>query len=349
MVQIVKAVSKEARVLLMDEPTSSLTRTEVETILGLVKALAGRGVGVVFVSHYLAEVFRVCDEITILREGRVVQKVLPSQSSLPEVIRLMIGRNMAEESPPGGPPAGGELLAVDGLQLKRKLKGISFSVREGEILGISGLMGSGASELAKAIFGSEDTRCEEGSFFLRGQPVSLRSTGQAIRQGIAYLPNDRKNEGLFARFPVADNVCIASIDRFRTPLGLLDRRRMARHTREYMAKLAIKAPDQSTPIENLSGGNQQKVLLGKWLETRPSLLILDEPTVGIDIGTKYEIRRIIREIAAGGVAIILISSELEELEKLCHRVLVMFRGEIARELTGAQIQKEAILRASMGE
>ena len=349
MVQIIKAVSKDAQVLLMDEPTSSLTASEVDLLLSFMKGVTARGVGVVFISHYLPEVFRVCDRITILREGAVVRSVAREDTDLDETIRAMIGRTIQAEEPRTRRPGTREVFAVSGLSVRRRLSEVSLEVHEGEVLGITGLIGSGTTELAKAMFRSEDVVVDSGEYRLDGKPVSLSGTASAVRHEIAFVPNDRKTEGLFNHFSVADNICMAAVDRYAGPLGLLNRGRMREDGMKYIHALAIKTPGAETPVENLSGGNQQKVLLAKWLATEPRVLILDEPTVGIDVGTKFEIRRLIRGIADRGVGVILITSEIEELEKLCNRVLVLFRGRVVRTFSGAEIVKESILKASMGE
>ena len=349
MVQIIKAVSKEARVLLMDEPTSALTASEVDLLLTFVRSLAGRGVGIVFISHYLSEVFRVCDRITILREGAVVKSVAREETTLDESIRAMIGRTIQEEAVRSRSPGEREVFSVRGLTVKRRLTDVSLAVHEGEVLGITGLIGSGTTELAKALFGSEDVTVESGDFRLGERQITLSDPGSAVRHGIAFVPNDRKTEGLFGRFSVADNICMSAIDRYAGTFGLLDRARMGESSRKYIAALSIKTPDEDTRVENLSGGNQQKVLLAKWLATEPRVLVLDEPTIGIDVGTKFEIRKLIRGIADRGVSVLLVTSEIEELEKLCDRVLVLFRGRIVRSLGAGEITKETILKASMGE
>jgi ABC-type sugar transport system ATPase subunit len=349
MVQIIKAVSKDARVLLMDEPTSSLTASEVDLLLSFVRSLAGRGVGVVFISHYLSEVFRVCDRITILREGAVVKSVAREETNLGETIRAMIGRTIQEDAGRSRGPGAREVFSVHGLTVKRRLTDVSLSVSEGEVLGITGLIGSGTTELAKALFRSEDVAVESGEYRMGGKKITLAGTASAVRHGIGFVPNDRKTEGLFGRFSVADNICMPAIDRYAGALGLLDRSRMGQASRKYIDTLSIKTPSESTPVENLSGGNQQKVLLAKWLAMDPRVLVLDEPTVGIDVGTKFEIRRLIRGIADRGVAVLLVTSEIDELEKLCDRVLVLFRGRIVRSLGAREITKETILHASMGE
>jgi len=349
MIQIIKAISKDARVLLMDEPTSSLTASEVDLLLTFIRSLAKRGVGIVFISHYLSEVFQVCDTITILREGVVVRNVDRSETDLQETIRAMIGRTIGEEKTRMRAPSDREVFAVSGLSVRRRLFDISVAVHEGEVLGITGLIGSGTTDLAKAMFCSEDVALEKGEYRINGRLVSLKGTASAVEHGIALVPNDRKNEGLFGRFTVSDNICVPAIDRFTGRFGFLDKSCMRSVGQRYIDSLAIKTPGTETPVENLSGGNQQKVLLAKWLATEPHVLILDEPTIGIDVGTKFEIRRLIRGIADRGLAVILVTSEIEELVKLCSRVLVLFRGRLVKTLATGEISKEGILKASLGE
>lgn len=233
--------------------------------------------------------------------------------------------------------------------MKRRLTDVSLAVREGEVLGITGLIGSGTTELAKALFRSEDVAVETGEYLLYGKTISLSGTSSSVRHGIAFVPNDRKTEGLFGKFSITDNICMSAIDRYAGIFGFLNRTRMGEISRKYIDILAIKTPGINTPVENLSGGNQQKVLLAKWLATEPLVLVLDEPTIGIDVGTKFEIRKLIRGIADRGVSVLLITSEIEELEWLCNRVLVLFRGRIVRSLEAGEITKETILKASMGE
>ena len=269
MVQIIKAVSKDARVLLMDEPTSSLTASEVDLLLSFMHGLTVRGVGVVFISHYLPEVFRVCDRITVLREGAVVRSVARAETDVDETIRAMIGRTIQAEEARSRAPGAREVFAVRGLSVRRRLFDVSLEVHEGEVLGVTGLIGSGTTELAKAMFRSEDVTVESGEYRRDGAPVNLSGTSAAVRRSMAFVPNDRKTEGLFNRFSVMDNICMAGVDRYAGPLGLLDRRRMRDTGTKYIEALAIKTPGTDTPVENLSGGNQQKVLLAKWLATEP--------------------------------------------------------------------------------
>ncbi len=349
MVQIIKGISKEATILLMDEPTSSLTKTEVEILLDFVRTLASQGVGIVFISHYLSEVLQVSDTITVLREGKVITTVQKNETSIDNIVTYMIGRNLKpevreltniEKKP--------VVLTAEKLNVRNALNDVSLTLKEGEILGLTGIIGSGSSELAKVLFRSEDVKLASGNILLQGKEIPFKSTEESVKNGIAFLPNDRKNEGLILGFSVEDNICLPSLDSFRDRLSRLDKKAMKSHANTWIDSLHIKTPSSLTCVENLSGGNQQKVLLAKWLETEPKVLILDEPTIGIDVGTKYEIRKIIRNIADGGVGVLLITTELEELEKLCHRVIVLFRGEIIRELKGDEITKEAIIRASTG-
>ena len=347
MIQIIKAVSRDAKILLMDEPTSSLTKMEVDIILKLVRTLAEKGVGIVFISHYLSEVFQVCDLITVLRDGEVVNTVEKQHTDLDDTVGKMIGRRLGEEEIEKESFATTTpVFSVNNLNVKGKLKNISFSLNEGDVLGITGLIGSGCTELAKAMFKSEDIKSDSGEFFLYGEKIQLKNTEDAVNHRIALITNDRKNEGLFARFSLCDNICLPSLKKFTSKFHVLDHSRMLAESHKYLETLHIKTPDMLTPAESLSGGNQQKVLLAKWLETDPKIFIMDEPTVGIDVGTKYEIRKIIKNISKKGVSVILITAELEELEALCDRVLVMFRGEIVKEFVGHGINKEEILKAS---
>ena len=227
------------------------------------------------------------------------------------------------------------------------MRDISFSLYEGEVLGITGLIGSGCSELAKTMFGCEGIARECGEYEIRGAKVALNNTWDALAHGIAFITNDRINEGLLPAFSLYDNICLPILTQFANTVNLLDTQDMIRRSSEYVELLNIKTPNVMVAAETLSGGNQQKVVIAKWLATNPSIFIMDEPTIGIDVGAKYEIRKLIRDISQKGVGVMLITTEIEELEKLCDRVLVMFRGEIVAELINEDIQKEKILAASM--
>ncbi|MFO1047033.1 MAG: sugar ABC transporter ATP-binding protein [Geminicoccaceae bacterium] len=348
MVQIVKAISRRARVLLLDEPTSSLTEDEVRLVLRLIRDLAAQGTGIVFISHYLSEVFEICDEITVLRDGAVVLAELISNTSLPSVVAAMIGRRLEAatrrtESTRSAEP----LLEVCELSVRNGPRQASFTLHKGEILGITGLTGSGLTELAKAIFASPDTRREGGSVRLDGQELSLRDPSDALAAGIVLLTNDRLREGVLPDFTIQENVVLPVLGRFAGVLGRLDLAAIGTVAREAIGRLRVRAPGPQTPVRSLSGGNQQKVLFAKWLGTKPRVFIMDEPTIGIDVGSKAEIRELIRAIAADGVGVVLITAEIDELTTLCDRVLVMFRGKFVAELENDAIERSAILHASV--
>ncbi|MGE3293121.1 MAG: sugar ABC transporter ATP-binding protein [Geminicoccaceae bacterium] len=348
MVQIVKAISRRARVLLLDEPTSSLTDGEVRLVLRLVRDLAGQGTGIVFISHYLSEVFEVCDQITVLRDGAVVLAEPTRATSLPNVVSAMIGRRLEAATRRTDSTRSAEpLLEVRGLSVRNGPRGASFTLHKGEILGITGLTGSGLTELAKAVFASPDTRREAGMVRLDGRELALRDPTEALAAGIVLLTNDRLREGVLPDFTIQENVVLPVLDRFAGFLGRLDLQGIGTVAREAIRRLRVRAPGPQTPVRSLSGGNQQKVLFAKWLGTRPRVFIMDEPTIGIDVGSKAEIRELIRAIATDGVGVILITAEIDELTTLCDRVLVMFRGRFVAELENDAIAREAILHASV--
>ena len=346
MVQILKAISRQAKVLLLDEPTSSLTDVEVGFVLRLIRTLAGQGVGIVFVSHYLAEVFEVCDQITVVRDGSVVASTPRQETSLGTVVQRMIGRSLEHDADPSPSSASGEvLLSVRDLSVRRSLERVSFDLHRGEVLGVTGLTGSGLTELARALFGSEAVRRSSGRFEIAGKPVALNNPSDCLANGIALLTHDRLREGILPEAPVYENICLAVLRRFTRRFGLLDEAGMVETGRAGIARLKVRAPGPHAITKNLSGGNQQKVLFAKWLETRPAIFIMDEPTIGVDVGSKSDIRAIIAEIAAAGVGVILISTDLLDIERLCGRALVMFRGAVVGEFSGEGLRREAMLAA----
>ena len=346
MVQIIKAVGRQARVLLMDEPTSSLTDVEVGFVLRLIRTLAAQGVGVVFVSHYLAEVFDVCDDITVFRDGAVVASTERGATTLDTVVRGMIGRSLEDEAEKRVSAASSEVLfAVRNLSVRGSLSGVSFDLHRGEVLGVTGLTGSGLNELARALFGSEAVRRSSGRFEIEGEPVDLADPVDSLRHGLALLTNDRLHEGILPESPIYENICLAVLGRFVGRLGLLNTPDMVATGAAGIDRLRVRAQGPESVTKTLSGGNQQKVLFAKWLETRPAIFIMDEPTIGIDVGSKSDIRSIVAEIAAAGVGVILISTELIDIERLCDRALVMFRGAVIGEFTGAAVRREAMLAA----
>jgi ABC-type sugar transport system ATPase subunit len=348
MVQIVKATTWNPRVLLLDEPTSSLTDVEVTVVLRLIRTLAAQGVALVFVSHYLAEVFEVCDDITVLRDGAVVASGPRAETDLSQVVRGMLGRDLDHASLERTATANADvLLSVRNLSVSGRLRDISFDLHRGEILGVTGLTGSGLTELARAIFGSEDIHRTSGDFAIDGKPAALGTPHASLHAGLALLTNDRLREGILPEFSLLENICLPILSRFSGGMGLLNQRRMVETAEQCIKRLNVRAPGPRVMAKTLSGGNQQKLLFAKWLETGPRIFLLDEPTIGIDVGSKFEIRRIIQEIAAAGVGVILFSAELADIETLCDRVLVMFRGAVVGEFAGPDVTRAAILHASV--
>ncbi|MEP9390065.1 sugar ABC transporter ATP-binding protein [Mesorhizobium sp. KR9-304] len=350
MVQIIKAASHELDVLLLDEPTAALTQGEVEIVLKLIRSLAKEGIGIIFISHYLNEIFAVCDRTTVLLDGARVAEYQQHSTSANEIVTAMLGQELVSDMQRPAPftaegveaPA----LSVRKLSVPGRLVDISFDLGAGEILGVTGLSGSGASDLARAIFGAGGTR-QTGEFFVSGTKASLRSPLDSLQRGVALLTNDRLREGILPDFSIVDNVCLPRLNEYATgPLQLLDRPAMRESGDMVVRQMKVRAVSAMSAMKSLSGGNQQKVLLGKWLATTPQVMLLDEPTIGIDIGAKHEIRNTIARIASGGVGVILFTSELDELVQLCHRVIVLFRGTIVEIFAGAAIDKQSLLHRS---
>ena len=349
MIQIVKAVHRDPKVLILDEPTSSLTSAQVSVVLRLIRQLASQGVGLVLISHYLSEIFEVCDDLTIMRDGDVVADRLVSGMTLPQVVAAMVGREVkaGSRASRGRQPAEGAAarLSVQNLSVRGALENANFVVRAGEVVGVTGLAGSGLNELSRAIFGAS-VRPATGRVAVDAVPVAPSSPSASLRAGIALITNDRLREGVLLDFPLTENICLPVLSRFGGALGFLDRAGMERTTARNIERLRIRASGPLALARQLSGGNQQKVLFAKWLETAPKVFVMDEPTIGVDVGAKEEIRKIIDEVAAAGVGVLLVTTELDELVSLCDRVLIMFRGAIVGELSGAAIERRAILQAS---
>ncbi|HYH13528.1 MAG TPA: sugar ABC transporter ATP-binding protein, partial [Thermomicrobiales bacterium] len=354
MVEIAKALSLNARIVIMDEPTSALTENEANALFRIIRGLKEQGLGVIFISHRLEEVFSIGDRITVLRDGRNAGD-LPSSVATPErVVQMMVGRPVDElyaESPPA--KAGPVVLSVRGLSRKGTaqdasrvvLNGIDLDLRAGEILGVSGLVGSGRTELARAIFGADSF--DSGEILLDGQPVRIGSPRDAIGRGIVLVPEDRKLQALVLPLSVRENISLPNLDRLRR-FGIVRRGEEQRLVERFVSALRIRTPTQTQRVMNLSGGNQQKVVLAKWLAREPRVLIVDEPTRGIDIGAKAEVHTLLRELANAGVAIMMISSELPEILRMSDRVVVMREGRIAGELSRAEATQERIMELSTG-
>ncbi len=338
MVEIAKALSMNARVIVMDEPTSSLTEDEVETLLALVRRLADRGVGVVYVSHRMREIFAVADAITIMRDGELVGVEQVAEVTPGKIVNMMVGRDLVDMygRRPGPRPAGTPMLEVRHLDAGPRVRDVSFTVAPGEIVGMAGLVGAGRSEVALAVFGH--TRTTGGAVLVDGVEVARRNPREAITAGIAYVPEDRKREGVFIGLPIRTNITSAALGSL-CRVGVISRGRDRAMAQKLAGDLRVKAPSIETAIGTLSGGNQQKAVIARWLALKPRVLILDEPTRGVDVGAKAEIYRLVRQIAADGVAVLVISSELPEVLGLADRVLVMREGRLVGEL-GADVADE---------
>ncbi len=346
LVEIAKALSFEARVLVMDEPTASLSAREVDRLFAIVQRLRERGVAILFVSHRLEEVFAISDRITVFRDGAHVVTARAKDLSTEETIRHMVGRRLEALFPKEEAEMGGVVLEVRGLTRPGYFRDIGFALRRGEILGLFGLVGAGRTEVARVIFGAD--RADAGEIRVEGRLVTIDSPLTALRHGIGYVPEDRHGQGLVLDFPIGANVTLPILPRL-SRLGLLDQRRERRLARAYAEQLQVKAAGLEQAASALSGGNQQKVVLAKWLATDPKVLILDEPTRGIDIGTKAEVHRIVSHLATQGMAIVLISSELPEVLAMADRVLVMHEGRITAEFPRGQAGQERVMFAATGQ
>jgi ABC-type sugar transport system ATPase subunit len=348
MVQIVKAVSLGPKILILDEPTSSLTDAQVRVALRLITQLASEGVGVVLISHYLSEIFKVCDDLTVMRDGVVVADGRVSETTLTQVVAQMVGRKVETSrraTQVGFPTNSIPLMAIENLSSGSSLRSVSLALQSGEVLGVTGLAGSGLRELARALFGASGSQTS-GRILIQGIPVRSGDPAASLESGIALLTSDRLGEGILPNFTLVENICLPILSRFGRAGGALDFAEMERTADRNIQRLRVNAPGPLTLARQLSGGNQQKVLFAKWLETKPKVFVMDEPTIGVDVGAKEEIRKIIDEIAGAGVGVVLVTTELDELVLLCDRVLVMFRGAIIGELSGETVTRERILHAS---
>lgn len=346
MIEVAKALSMNAELIVMDEPTSSLTDREVDTLFNQMRALRERGVSIIFISHRLEEVFRVCDRVVVLRDGQFVGAEPVADLTTDRIIQMMVGREMGQIYERRDTVETGDIvLEVNKLNMGKEVRDVSFRLRRGEILGVAGLVGAGRTELAKTIFGA--TPATSGQIILDGEALSIRRPAQAIRAGIGYVPEDRKQEGLFLGMSVAVNSVIARLrDLVRTLF--IDWGKVREISTEYIDRLDIRTPSAQQRVRNLSGGNQQKVVISKWLTLNPKVLILDEPTRGIDVGAKAEIYRLMNQLADRGVGILMISSELPEVLGVSDRVLVMHEGRIAGEFDPRTATQDDLMQAAIG-
>jgi ABC-type sugar transport system ATPase subunit len=343
-VEIAKALSINARILIMDEPTAALTESDVERLFEIVRLLKARGVGIIYISHRLQEVFQLADTVTVLRDGRYVDTRSVADTTEGELIRMMVGRTISDMFPKLPTEVGGELLEVRALTRRPQTLEVSFRVRAGEIVGLAGLVGSGRSELAQAVFGI--LPADSGEILLEGRPVRITSPAQAVRLGIAYVPEDRGTQGLVRQMRLRENLSMAVL-RSLARGGFVDRLAERRLAADTVRVLGIRATSVETVVNKLSGGNQQKVVVGKWLASKPKLLIVDEPTRGVDVGAKAEIHRLMSELAQQGLGILMISSELPEVLGMSDRILVMRQGRLVAEFSRAEATQENVGAAMM--
>ncbi len=340
MVEIAKALSLDAKIIFMDEPSASLTTTEVEDLFRVVEKLRKTGVTIIYISHRLEEIFQICDRITVLRDGESIKTLNVKESNQRQLIELMVGREFTETFPPK-PNCIKDDVVLDVKQLTGNgVKNISFQVKRGEILGFGGLMGAGRTEMAELLFGVKSY--SSGSIFLNKKMLRTKNPETVINQGIAYVSEDRKQKGALLDIDIRENIAISILKRISN-FSIVNEKKEDAIALDYMKQLSIKAPNMKQKVKNLSGGNQQKVVLGKCLSPKPDLIILDEPTRGIDVGAKYEIYKLIIEMVEKGKGVILISSEMEELIGLSDRILVLSDGEITGELNRGEFSQEKIL------
>jgi len=347
LVEIAKAIGARARVLIMDEPTSSLSDREVARLFDVIARLRSDGAGIIYISHRLEEVFSIADRVTVLRDGQTVGTRARTDLTPSVLIGMMIGRELSAIFPKRSIEAGDVALELRHISSAAAgVRNVSLSVRRGEILGLAGLVGSGRTELAGTIFGL--TPAESGELRVGGEVARVASPADAIRHGIGFVPEDRRRHGVVPEMPIAENTSLASLDRVARH-GLIDRGSERQVAAQYVDQLQIKTPSVGQLVASLSGGNQQKVALAKWLATRPSILILDEPTQGVDVGAKAEIHALMQEMAARGLAIVMISSELPEILGMSDRIAVMRNGTLAGELDRSEATQERVMAMALGQ
>lgn len=353
MTEIAKALSENAKILILDEPTSALAEAEIEQLMDILRGLRQQGVTCIYISHKLEEFFRITDSITVLRDGKTISTRPTRELNVETLVNNMVGREMTERFPKGNRKPGEVILKVEDLHAQdptdtsfELIKGVSFDLRKGEILGIAGLMGSGRTELVMTLFG-EYGHITQGKINMEGHEISIRSSRDAMGHGISLVPEDRKQHGLVLIQSILRNISLANLGRFSSWIRINDAAEL-RESMEFATSLAIKAPNLNAQADSLSGGNQQKVVISKWLMSRPKVLIMDDPTRGIDVGTKYEIYKIMNELSEKGIAIIMISSELEEVMGMSDRIMVMCEGQSVGTLDTADATQEKIMAMATG-
>ena len=352
MIAIARAVDMSAKVLILDEPTSSLDDGEVEKLFELMRKLRAEGVGIIFVTHFLEQVYAVCDKITVLRNGQLVGRYTTAELPRVQLVAKMMGKDFDDLAAIKGEKDKGAahsdediVIKAAGLGRKGYIKPFDLVIHKGEVIGFTGLLGSGRSESVRVLYGAE--RSDEGNLFIKGKKVVAKHPLTSMNEGMAYLPEDRKNEGIIADLSVRENLIMA-LQAKRGMFRLLSRKQQEEYTDKYIEMLQIKTASRETPIKSLSGGNQQKVIIGRWLLTNPDFLILDEPTRGIDVGTKTEIQKLVVQLAEEGMAVVFISSEIEEMLRTCDRMVVMRDGGKVGELDGGEMNQSTIMSTIAG-
>ena len=346
LVEIAKALKEDVKLLIMDEPTAPLTNQEVGILFGLVKQLRERGITVIYISHRMEEIFELSDYLTVMRDGAVVKTMRTCDTNQQEIISLMVGRELGMEFPPKGAVQAEETPALEVKHLTTDvISDVSFKVHHGEILGLAGLVGAGRTETIRAIFGAD--RLASGEIWVNGKAVKISSPSQAIKLGIGMIPEDRKRQGVHLELPIRSNMSLILIQKI-SKLMTINRRKEQSLIDRYINKLSIKLSSPELPVSSLSGGNQQKIVLTKWLATEPDIFFFDEPTRGIDVGAKHEIYILMDQLRKSGKAIVMISSEMPEVIGMCDRVVVMYEGKVMKELSGSDINQEKIMTHASG-
>ena len=342
MVEIAKAVSYDSKIIVFDEPTSSLTETEVEHLFRIINMLRDKGCGIIYISHKMDEILRISDDVTIMRDGQYVATKPARELTKEEIIRLMVGRELTNQFPPKTNTPGEEYLKVENLTGQyNRLRGVSFTARRGEILGLAGLDSSGRTETLESIFGIRTRK--DGVITLGGKPCKNRNARESIKAGFALITEERRATGIFSILDIKENTVISSLRKYLVAGICLSEASMKKDTQWSIDAMHTKTPSQSTKIRSLSGGNQQKVIIGRWLLTNPEVLLMDEPTRGIDVGAKYEIYQLILDLANQGKTVLIVSSEMPELLGICDRILVMSGGKVAGEVDAQNTTQEEIM------
>jgi ABC-type sugar transport system ATPase subunit len=345
LVEILRATSQNVKILVLDEPTSALTEVETKILYSIIEKLKAEGISIIYISHRIKEIFDICDRVTVMRDGRYVGTKIVAETDKEEIVGMMVGRQLAYNYGANSSEWGDTVLRVENMKLSGKIYDVSFELHAGEVLGIAGLEGSGRTEILESIFGLH--KKITGCIYINGKKRNIKSPAAAKRMGLAYMTKERKRVGLFMRMDVAGNIIAASLDKM-TKGKLLSHKKIVDYSNEYVHKLDIKTPNLKKLVMGLSGGNQQKVLMAMWLLQNPKIMLIDEPTRGIDVGTKEEIHRLIRAMARQGTAVLMVSSDMPEILGASDRVLTMYEGRLTAVLQGSDINENMIIRKISG-